>query len=73
MKRPDFFSLNKLICRYLSDSAMNFELRCRINDVECVLLTTSELNLVIENAFRKSGIKIPRPQHIVRLQGSPNS
>ena len=53
--------------RSFGDSAMNFELRCHINDVEWVIIITSELNLAIDKAFREVGIKIPPPQQIVRL------
>jgi len=63
----------EVLSRSFSDSAMNFELRCRINDVECVLLTTSERNLAIDKALRESGSKMPRPQQIERLERNPNS
>jgi potassium efflux system protein len=49
------------------DSALNFELRAYINDVEKVLTVTSELCFAIEDAFRKEGIEIPFPQQEVRL------
>lgn len=53
--------------RSFGDSAMNFELRCHIRDVELIIVTTSELNLAIDKAFREAGIKIPPPQQIIRM------
>ena len=53
--------------RSFGDSAMNFELRCHIRDVELIIVTTSELNLAIDKAFREAGIKIPPPQQIIRI------
>ncbi len=53
--------------RSFGDSAMNFELRCHIRDVELIIVTTSEINLAIDKAFRKAGIKIPPPQQIIRM------
>ncbi len=49
------------------ESALNFELRAFINDVEKVLTVTSELCFEIEEAFQKEGIEIPFPQQEVRL------
>ncbi|PID48427.1 MAG: hypothetical protein CR991_11900 [Proteobacteria bacterium] len=51
------------------DSALHFELRCLIRDVEKKMIVTSDLNLAIDKAFREAGIEIPFPQrtlHIVK-------
>ena len=56
--------------RSFGDSAMNFELRCHIQDVEWVIIITSELNLAIDKAFREAGIKIPPPHQVIRLEGN---
>ncbi len=54
--------------RSFGETAMNFELRVHIKDVENIMAITSELNLAIDKAFRKAGIEIPLPRQIVYLE-----
>jgi small-conductance mechanosensitive channel len=55
------------------DSAINFELRAWIGDVNERLRIRSELGLAIDEAFRNAGIVIPFPQHDLHLQSvAPN-
>lgn len=53
------------------ESAMDFELRCHIKEVEKIFIITSELNLAIDDAFREAGIKIPFPRQVVYLAKDP--
>ncbi|CAA6813890.1 MAG: Small-conductance mechanosensitive channel, partial [uncultured Thiotrichaceae bacterium] len=56
--------------RSFGETAMNFELRVHIKEVENIMVITSELNLAIDKAFRKAGIEIPLPRQIVYLERS---
>ena len=58
----------QVLFRSFGDTAMHFELRVFIRDVENVLFITSDLNLAIDKAFREAGITIPPPRQIVDLQ-----
>ena len=49
------------------DSAMDFEIRCRLRDVNYVLSVRSDLNFEIVERFRAAGITIPFPQRDVHL------
>jgi potassium-dependent mechanosensitive channel len=51
------------------ESALEFELRCVVTDVEKGLLVKSDLHYAIIKAFRKSGIEIPYPQRELRWRG----
>jgi potassium-dependent mechanosensitive channel len=51
------------------ESALEFELRCVVADVEKGLLVKSDLHYAIFKAFRKSGIEIPYPQRELRWRG----
>jgi small-conductance mechanosensitive channel len=53
------------------DSALNFELRCFIREVDKRLQVTSELNFAIDAAFRERGIEIPLPTRDVRIHNWP--
>ncbi|MEZ5480137.1 MAG: mechanosensitive ion channel [Thiolinea sp.] len=59
--------INTLL-RSFGETAMHFELRCIIRDVELILDVTSDLNLALEKAFRAAGIEFPLPQQIVQLR-----
>jgi potassium efflux system protein len=48
------------------ESALEFELRCVVADVEKGLLVKSDLHYAIIKAFRKTGIEIPYPQRELR-------
>jgi small-conductance mechanosensitive channel len=54
--------------RSFGDSALNFELRCFIRNVDQRLSTLSELNFAIEKALREANIQIPFPQRDLHLR-----
>jgi small-conductance mechanosensitive channel len=56
------------VFRGFGDSALNFELRCFLENVESTIGVTSDLCFAIDNAFRKKGIEIPFPQHDVYVR-----
>jgi potassium efflux system protein len=51
------------------DSALEFELRCIVSDVQQRLVMQSELNFAVLASFRKAGIDIPFPQRTVHIAG----
>jgi len=50
------------------DSALQFELRVFIGDVEQRSLVASDLHFAIDDAFRKAGIEMPFPQREVSVR-----
>lgn len=50
------------------DSALNFELRCFVNDVDKLGLTRSDLRFEIFKRFKAAGISIPYPQSDINLR-----
>lgn len=50
------------------DSALLFELRCYVADIDRRLITTSELRFAIDKAFREAGISIPFPQRDLHIK-----
>ena len=50
------------------DSALEFELRCVVANVENGLSVRSDLNYAIIKRFREAGIEIPYPQRELRLR-----
>jgi len=63
----------KVLFRAFGDSALNFELRCFIYDIDQRLNVISELNFQIIKTFRKEGIGIPFPQRVVTLNQPPEN
>jgi small-conductance mechanosensitive channel len=55
------------------DSALNFELRCIIRDIQQRLSILSELNFAVLARFREAGIEIPFPQRVVHFAGGETS
>jgi small-conductance mechanosensitive channel len=51
------------------DSALEFELRCVVANVDYGLTVKSDLHFAILHRFRKAGIEIPFPQREVRVRG----
>lgn len=51
------------------DSALDFELRCVVSDVENGMAVKSDLHFALLARFRAAGIEIPYPQTDVRLKG----
>ncbi len=62
-----------VLFRSFGDSALLFELRCFIRNIDRKLFTISELNIAIDRAFREAGITIPFPQQDVYLHTTPGS
>ncbi|MDF1826810.1 MAG: mechanosensitive ion channel [Legionellaceae bacterium] len=57
-----------VLFRSFGDSALLFELWCLIKDVNGKYVVTSELNLAIDEAFRKNNISIAFPQQDVHIK-----
>ena len=55
----------KVLFRNFGDSALNFELRCFIYDIDQRVNIISEINFAIIKAFREEGVEIPFPQRVV--------
>jgi small-conductance mechanosensitive channel len=53
----------------MGDSALNFELRCRLRDVNFTLTVRSDMNFTIFERFHAAGIVFPFPQREVRIVG----
>ncbi len=70
MVMTDHPSLRKptVLFRRFGDSALEFELRCFIQDVEARLQVISDLNFAIVEAFRREGIEIPFPQRDIHIK-----
>ena len=56
------------ILRGFGDSALNFELRCFLREIDKTIAVTSDLCLAIDAAFRAKGIEIPFPQRDVYVR-----
>jgi small-conductance mechanosensitive channel len=56
-----------VLFREFADSALNFELRCHIRNIDKRLRVVSDINFAIDKAFREEGIAIPFPQRDVHL------
>ncbi|MDH5659550.1 MAG: mechanosensitive ion channel, partial [Gammaproteobacteria bacterium] len=61
----------KVLFRNFGDSALNFELRCFIYDIDQRLNVISEVNFAIIKAFRENNIEIPFPQRVVSINNPP--
>ncbi len=57
--------------RGFGDSALDFELRCYIGDVNNTISVTSDLCFAIDEKFRKENIEIPFPQQDVYIKQAP--
>lgn len=57
--------------RGFGDSALDFELRCYIGDVNNTISVTSDLCFAIDEKFRKENIEIPFPQQDVHIKQAP--
>ncbi len=59
-----------VLFRRFGESALEFELRCFVRDVDSRLAVTSELNFAIDRAFRENGIEVPFPQRVLHVRPS---
>ena len=71
MKDQAGISPPKVLFRQFGDSALEFELRCFIRNIDRMLDITSNLNIAIDKAFREAGITIPFPQRDVHVKTLP--
>ncbi|MGI9304599.1 MAG: mechanosensitive ion channel domain-containing protein [Gammaproteobacteria bacterium] len=53
------------------DSALNFELRFFVSQIDRLFLVTSDINFAIDAAFREAGIEIPFPQRDIHIRSQP--
>jgi small-conductance mechanosensitive channel len=60
-----------VLFRGFGDSALDFELRVHIRNIDNRLRVISDLNFAIDAAFREAGITIPFPQRDVHLIAPP--
>lgn len=60
--------LPKVFFLTFGDSALNFELRCHIQNIDERRQVTSDLNFAIDKAFREHGIEIPFPQRDLHVR-----
>lgn len=56
-----------ILFRNFGDSALEFELRCYIRNIEKRLSVISDMNFAVDKAFREAGIEIPFPQRDVHM------
>ena len=62
----------KVLFLGFGDSALNFELRCFVRNINERLSVISDLNFAIEAAFRAEGIEIPFPQRDLHVRSWSN-
>lgn len=55
------------------DSALNFELRCYVKNVDNRINVQSDINLSIDAAFREHNIEIPYPQRVIHTPKNENN
>jgi potassium efflux system protein len=63
----------KALFRRFGDSALEFELRCFIRQIDRFHDVTHDLNMAIDRAFREAGITIPFPQRDVHVRTLPET
>ena len=61
----------KVLFRGFGDSALDFELRCFVYNIDERMQVTSDINFAIDAAFREAGIEIPFPQRDLHLRELP--
>ena len=60
----------KVIFKGFGDSALNFELRCFIYEIEGLIDTKSDLHFAIDREFRKHNIEIAFPQRDLHIRSA---
>jgi small-conductance mechanosensitive channel len=71
MKDQPGISPPKAFFRQFGDSALEFELRCFIRQIDRIIEITSDLNIAIDKAFREADITIPFPQRDIHVKAFP--
>lgn len=61
----------KVLFLGFGDSALNFEVRCFVRNIDNRLQVISDLNFAIDAAFRQEGIEIPFPQRDLHVRSLP--
>lgn len=61
----------KVLFLGFGDSALNFELRCFVRNIDNRLQVVSDLNFAIDAAFRAEGVEIPYPQRDLHVRSLP--
>jgi small-conductance mechanosensitive channel len=59
-----------VLFKAFGESALMFELRAFITDIDCKMVVLSDINYSIAEAFHKAGIIIPFPQSDLHLRSS---
>ena len=59
-----------VVFKEFGESALHFELRCFITDIDNYMPVLSQINFAIVETFSKAGIEIPFPQTDVHLRTS---
>ncbi len=62
-----FIPAPTVLFRRFGDSALEFELRCYIHNIDRRLVTISDLNFAVDKTFREAGIEIPFPQRDIHI------
>jgi len=62
----------KVLFLSFGDSALNFELRCFVRNVDDRLQVISDMNFAIDAAFRAEGVEIPFPQRVLHINNWPS-
>ncbi len=57
----------KVLFRRFGDSALEFELRCFIRQIDKMMDVTHDMNVAIDREFRQAGITIPFPQRDIHV------
>lgn len=60
----------RVIMLNFGDSALEFELRCFISDIDRRAVVKSEINIAVEAALKDAGIEIPFPQRDIHMKDS---
>jgi len=56
-----------VLFRSFGDSALEFELRCYIHNINLRLTVISDLNFAVDKTFREAGVEIPFPQRDIHI------
>ena len=57
----------QVVFRNFGESALEFELRCFVTDIESYRAVTSDLRFAILKAFRDNSIEMPFPQRVIHV------